>query len=247
MMILCVVTFNIYILGPKDCQNFDAQFRASPTGRRFSTFHLQRELANGSKVKRDWIVYSPSKESIFCFVCRLFSEQHFNDTDIFASVGFNDWKHSARSIKSHEHSKIHQMNYLSFRRRAKQLETIENSFKSSIEIEMEYWRGILKRIVSVVKFLGSRGLPFRGSNQTVGSNQNGNYLGVLELLSEYDPLLKNHLSHYGNKGKGRASYLSANICNEFILLIANKISYQQICNIYSLCSTLTEFGWQKFY
>lgn len=211
------------ISGSKDCQNFDMQFRASPTGRRFSTFHLQRELTNGTKVKRDWVVYSPSKEAIFCFACRLFGDHSINDTDSFASAGFNDWKHSSRAIKFHEHSKVHQTNYLSFRRRAKQLESIEDSFKSSVETEMDYWRDILKRIVSVVKFLGSRGLPFRGSNQIIGSNQNGNYLGILELLSEYDPLLKNHLTHYGNKGKGRASYLSANICNEFIFLIANRI------------------------
>lgn len=96
---------------------------------------------------------------------------------------------------------------------------------------MDYWRQILNRIVSAVKFLGSRGLAFRGKNQTIGSKQNGNYLGILELISEYDPLLSSHLSRYGNKGKGRASYLSANICNELILLIAKAMENNIIAEI----------------
>lgn len=86
------------------------------------------------------MVYSPSKESIFCFACRLFGDHTDNniENNVFGLAGFNDWKNSARAIKRHEHSKTHQTNYLSFRRRAKQLENIEDSFKSSLEIQMEY-------------------------------------------------------------------------------------------------------------
>lgn len=163
-------------------------------------------------------------------MCRLFNDHKQPDT--FASNGFNDWKNSGRAISFHEHSKHHQTNYLSYRRRAKQLENIEDTFQSSTEIEMEYWRQILHRIVSVIQFLGSRAMPFQGSNQKIGSNQNGNYLGLIELLAKYDPLLKNHLEQYGNKGKGRASYLSANICDEFIFLIAKTIESQIINEIH---------------
>ena len=46
---------------------------------------------------------------------------------------------------------------------------------------------------SVIKFLASRGLAFRGDNQTLASNQNGNYLGILELVSQFDPFLCEHL------------------------------------------------------
>lgn len=211
--------------GPAQCQHFDVEFQFSSVGRRFSTFHKYRELPNGSQIERDWLVYSPSKEAIFCFVCRLFGS-NINDADNFNKMGFNDWKNSGRSIQCHEHSKQHQEHYLTFRRIAKQAGSIESSLLSGLEIEMDYWRRILNRIVSVVKFLGSRGLSFRGSNQRIGSNQNGNYLGTLELLSEYDPLLSTHISQYGNKGRGRASYLSANICDEFTFLIAQRIEKQ---------------------
>lgn len=175
-------------------------------------------------------MYSPSKEAIFCFACRLFGSKTSHE-DNFAQNGFNDWKNSGRSIKIHEHSKQHQDNYLTFRRIAKQNESIESSFLSGIEIELSYWRQVLNRIVSVIKFLGARGLPFRGSNQQIGSNQNGNFLGTLELLSEYDSLLSTHIAQYGNRGRGRASYLSANICDEFIILIAQNMEKQIIAEL----------------
>ena len=48
-------------------------------------------------------------------------------------------------------------------------------------------------------------------------------LGVLELLSEFDSFL--HLKMYGNPGKGNPSYLSANICEEFIELMGHQVLY----------------------
>ena len=82
--------------------------------------------------------------------------------------------------------------------------------------EQEYWHKVLTCVVSVICFLASRGLPFRGENQIIGSAKNGNCLGILELLREFDPFLEEHLKLYGNYGKGNPSYLSANICEGFI-------------------------------
>lgn len=96
-------------------------------------------------------------------MCRLFGDHDQSET--FASNGFNDWKNSGRAIKNHEHSKNHQTNYITFKRRARELENLEDIFENSVEIEMEYWRQVLHRIVSVIKFLGSRALPFQGANQ----------------------------------------------------------------------------------
>ena len=41
----------------------------------------------------------------------------------------------------------------------------------------------------VTMFLGERALAFRGSTQCVGDVHNGNFLGLLELISHYDPIL----------------------------------------------------------
>ena len=66
-------------------------------------------------------------------------------------------------------------------------------------------------MVAVIKFLSERGLSFRGDNEILNSPHNGIYLGVFELISKFDPFLRNHIETYG-----RPSYLSPTICEEFI-------------------------------
>jgi hypothetical protein len=39
--------------------------------------------------------------------------------------------------------------------------------------DRQYWKEVLKRIIAVIKFLASRGLPLRGDNQITGSVRNG--------------------------------------------------------------------------
>ncbi|KAJ8893397.1 hypothetical protein PR048_005988 [Dryococelus australis] len=51
-----------------------------------------------------------------------------------------------------------------------------------------YWEQISHRAISIFTFLGKRGLGFRGSNEIVGSNDNGNFLGLLDLVPEYSLL-----------------------------------------------------------
>jgi len=56
------------------------------------------------------------------------------------------------------------------------------------------------------------------------SQHDGNYLGLLELISEYDPFLKAHIEQYGNQGKGNPSYLSKSICNELMTIMKNSLT-----------------------
>ena len=58
---------------------------------------------------------------------------------------------------------------------------IDSDLVKQYESEMSYWQEVLRRIVSVVKFLSVRGLAFRGKNELLDSPNNGNYLGILEL------------------------------------------------------------------
>lgn len=82
---------------------------------------------------------------------------------------------------------------------------------AQLKEEAYYREQVLRRVVEAVKALSSRGLPFRGSNQILGSNENGNFLMILETISKFDPFLMEHLKKHGNQGKGNPSYLSANI------------------------------------
>jgi hypothetical protein len=89
--------------------------------------------------------------------------------------------------------------------------------------DRQYWKEVLKRIIAVINFFAPRGLPLRGDNQTIGSVRNGNYLGIMELLSQYGPFLCEYITKYGSTGKGIPSYLSVTICEEFIELMGSKV------------------------
>ncbi|XP_074039832.1 uncharacterized protein [Leptinotarsa decemlineata] len=89
---------------------------------------------------------------------------------------------------------------------------------------MNSWQMLLQRVVVVIKALASRGLPFRGSTELFGSNSNGNYMMLLEVLAEFDPFLREHIRKYGNPGIGHISYLSSTICDEYIELLGKKVT-----------------------
>ena len=75
----------------------------------------------------------------------------------------------------------------------------------------------------MIKFVSSRELAFRRSSELVGSPQNGNFLGILELLAEYDTFLAEHIHKRVNKDKGHVLYFSSTVCEEFIHVISTKV------------------------
>lgn len=81
---------------------------------------------------------------------------------------------------------------------------LNNSWKIVIK---QYWVNILRRVVAVIRCLAQRGLPFRGEDELLGSVHNGNFLGILELIAQFDPFLQSHLQKYGNAGRGVPSYM----------------------------------------
>ena len=75
----------------------------------------------------------------------------------------------------------------------------------------------------MIKFLSSRGLAFGGSCELVGYPQNGNFLEISKLLTEYNNFLAEHIQKRVSKGKGHVSYFLSTVCEEFIDVIATKV------------------------
>ncbi|CAH2285606.1 zinc finger MYM-type 1-like, partial [Pelobates cultripes] len=219
--------------GVTNCQHIDSDFSASEkicpgeTFTRHCTKSLFfREQLNGEKVKRDWLCYSPKTGKVFCALCKLFSK---DETTHLTSTGYSDWRHATRDLSRHENSASHGKAIEVLIRRKTSGQRIDKDLVNQFENQKKYWHKILCRILSVIKLLSSRGLSFRGNNEVIGSVHNGNYLGYLELLAEYDPFLDEHIQKHGNKGRGHISYLSSTICDEFIELIGQQL-LQQIVN-----------------
>lgn len=72
--------------------------------------------------------------------------------------------------------------------------------------------------------LASRNQPFRGKTSNLDDVHKGNFLGSLEL-SQYDPVLKEHLDKVRQKKKGSrlTHYLSPEIQNECIDICDQKV------------------------
>jgi len=212
-----------------DDGNYNKSMRLYAEQRRFmssSIFH--KKLVNGETVKLSWLVYSHSTGRVFCGPCKLYAGA--TSTAALSSTGFNDWKNSSY-IVNHEGSKEHRECLISFLNRSRDSNRIDTNLSILRKKETQYWRNVLQRVVEVIKFLTSRGLPFRGENETFGSNRNGNFLGCIELLGKFDPFIADHVARYGNKGKGVPSYLSSTTVDEFISVISEKVIANIVADI----------------
>lgn len=181
--------------------------------------HFRRKLPNGEYQDRNWLIYSQQRKRLFCGPCRIFSQENIALT----TTGFNDWKNIVRCLNAHEDSIPHKNHLVSYKKRGRELHTVDAKVLVQLNKEVDYWRNVLQRVVEVVKSLAMRNLPFRGSDQIFGSPHNGNYLMMLETIAKFDPFLQEHIKIYGNPGKGKTSYLSAATCDEFINLMGKHV------------------------
>ncbi|GFY48926.1 zinc finger MYM-type protein 1 [Trichonephila inaurata madagascariensis] len=115
------------------------------------------------------------------------------------ATGCNDWKNSFVLASQHDRSDDNTANVLIFSLR-KGINTVQNAIQNQYDKKAKCWQALLTRVVSVVKFLSTRGLPFRGDDQQLESTTNGLFLECLELLSEFDQFISRHLTKYGNQG-----------------------------------------------
>ena len=166
----------------KECQNYDGDFAASELqfkdqSRKFSKHLLFLKHLSGEEIAREWIVYSPSTGSIFCFICGLFGAKHI--TTQFSGTGFSYWKHASNRLIDHENSAAHHSAQVAYSSQIQVCGRIDCEIGKQLEAEKRYWHDILKRVVAVIKFLSERGLPFRGDNEILNSPHNGIYLVYL--------------------------------------------------------------------
>lgn len=169
-------------------------------------------------INRSWLFFSPKTGRLYCFFCKL-----FNAEDSHFTEGFCDWKHAAERLNSHETSSTHLNSQASFKNLKKERDLLDMQLTKQIQDSTEYWRQVLRRVVNVIVHLGSRSLAFRGSDEILGSSNNGNFLGLIELLARYDEFLKKYLDNYGNCGSGRVNYLSSTVYEELIEIIGLRV------------------------
>ena len=109
---------------------------------------LRRNYRMVKKVRRMWMIYSSSKNAIFCFSCMLFHSSastscYSASSFLEPSKGYSDWCHVSRAVSNHENSKGHQVNYMMWRDLDNRLVkgiTIDKDIEIAILNEKEKWR-----------------------------------------------------------------------------------------------------------
>ena len=216
----------------------------------------QQAFFHNSELRRQWVSYSLSKNALFCIPCILFSDatlrgenRRLTQGNAFTHEGFQNWKKQHEALKKHERSETHinskvaEALFLQKRSVNALLDTEMILEEQRLRVKAKANRNVMQRIVDVVMFLGRQGLALRGHRETlmhVHETQNcGNFLELLKLLSQYDNTMKDHLekvkqsqeknfpsSEEVPKLKGRGSkltFLSNRTQNKMIDIISSAI------------------------
>lgn len=137
------------------------------------------------KIKRSWIMYSKTKDSLYCFCCKIFSQKDFK----LIREGLSDWKYINHLLKAHKDSQEHNTNMPTWKELEVRLErglTIDKQEIALAGAERNRWRVVLTRLVAIIQSLAERNIALRGSTDTLNKPDNGNFLKEVDLMAKFD-------------------------------------------------------------
>uniref|UniRef100_A0A7N0VIW6 TTF-type domain-containing protein n=1 Tax=Kalanchoe fedtschenkoi TaxID=63787 RepID=A0A7N0VIW6_KALFE len=192
-------------------------------GRQFVSELYVKILDDGEVQDRDWLVYSKELDKVFCFCCKIFKKGYVKGG--LVNEGYADWTHVAVRLQEHEVGLEHKKNWATWyelRSRLNVNKTIDHLAQKQLKKEKDHWKNVLLRIICIVKFLTKHSLAFRGTKERLHENNNGNFLGLIEMLAEFDPIIQEHVRRITNDDI-HIHYLGHKIQTELIFLLASSI------------------------
>lgn len=219
-------------LGP--CQPFqndlpENKFPRDKYNCSFKETYYLRILPDNSKIKRDWLSYSPSEDKIYCVHCFLFGTNLHNSTQkTWTKNGFNTWKNITHAIKAHENTPDHITCSIKLKLKKASAPILPELHQTrNIQISMN--RQIVSELIDIVLFLAHHNLAFRGHQEKWSSNSSmGNFKDLIVLMAKNSTLLSDHISKVKNQGRHVTSFISWQRQNQIIEAIYTNI-FKQIC------------------
>ena len=164
---------------------------------------------------------------MFCGPCALLSTDYKRaEKSCLVNKSFSNWVKISDTLSRHSKLSYHLDNSA----KAESLKSTMENPSSRVDVmtntliqhQIKDNKHVLRQIVQAIIFLGKQGLPLRGDKEDISdSTKNpGNFLALLKMLSNNDPLLFRHL--HAPRAKN-ATYLSPRIQNEVISIIGNDI------------------------
>ncbi|KAL2962667.1 hypothetical protein AAZX31_17G157300 [Glycine max] len=146
-----------------------------------------------------------------------------------ANEGTKYWKNLGSKLNSHETNCEHIINmtkWIELEKRLTPKQTIDKHIQEQINKEKEHWEKVLLRIIAIVKYLSKNNLAFRGTNEKIYEKGNDNFLSLIEILAEFDPIMQEHVRRI-KINETRNHFLSNTIQNELIEMIAFQVKNHQ--------------------
>ncbi|KAF3856755.1 hypothetical protein F7725_017478 [Dissostichus mawsoni] len=104
---------------------------------------------------KPWLEYSPEKDSMYCFSCRLFlNEQKYSNKSAWRVAGVNNWKRGLDKMQEHADSEAHLTSMVRWNTYKK------NALQAAFE-----------------------GKAFRGDDESATSSNQGNFLELVKCLA----------------------------------------------------------------
>ncbi|CAH2297240.1 Hypothetical predicted protein, partial [Pelobates cultripes] len=99
--------------------------------------------------------------------------------------------------------------------------TIDQRQQDLMQIGIEHWKGVIRRVIAIICHLAERNQALRRTTSELYDPHNGNFLAQVELMAQFDSVMTEHIRRIQNQDT-RVHYLSGTIQNEIIALIGNK-------------------------
>ena len=150
---------------------------------------------------------------------------------VFVSKGFQSWKYAIgktgalfRHANCHSHTQA-QIPWGQYKVNSKQGTTISGRMNSNRPVTISNNWYYIKTIAEVLLLCGRQELGLRGHREGSESVNPGNFLEILHLVAQHDPLVKCRIDN----GPRNSTYTSPDIQNDMLGVMAGLIQ-EQICN-----------------
>lgn len=137
--------------------------------------------------KHLWLTGSETRNKLFCWYCLMFSK----NKNPYNSTGYDNLKEVHRALAKHETSKEHTHSALKFKLLGKQniansLDSARREFLNKHNEVVRENRKMIKHLINMIIFLSTQELSFRGNDETVSSDNRGNFKELAKFAATLD-------------------------------------------------------------